>query len=413
MLNLLLGEKPTRRWLLAGVLALLTSIAVPTRGDVPDAGAPAGRSPDVQALLKQGRVSGEKKDFAGAERLFLQALAKAPHDPDLLLELGWAQFQLGKLVEARKMTLAALEHAGRPGHYAAASYNLGRMEEAAGNERIAAADYRRSLAWQKGTAPALRERAKVLDQRLAAAPSRLLGPFKSIDAMCPELAASEDRMRIDAANVDQEDHYECGECEFVCHGNPVKQIKEGLPPPLSEVVLFLSESRDNTPKAQRNHSSPAEYDEVFLNAAVRVGADWYLAPALNSGPSWNPEALQVLDASVKPVGPQGARVVVIQFSASQGESNMFGDVREEVGVIGSGPSGKPALLAPVLIGSKIGTYPYGEIRCVSDTETITQRQWKFAEGALVVTGETVVERLCKKKTRKTQKLSERHPLNFP
>ena len=92
---------------------------------------------------------------------------------------------------------------------------------------------------------------------------------------------------------------------------------------------------------------------------------------------------------------------------------MFGDVREEVGVIGSGPSGKPALLAPVLISSEIGTFPYGEIRCVSETETITQRQWKFAEGALLVTGETVVERLCKKKTRKTQKLSERHPLSFP
>ncbi|HRI50829.1 MAG TPA: hypothetical protein PLW65_11660, partial [Pseudomonadota bacterium] len=89
------------------------------------------------------------------------------------------------------------------------------------------------------------------------------------------------------------------------------------------------------------------------------------------------------------------------------------DVREEVGVIGSGPSGKPALLAPVLINSKIGIYPYGEIRCVSETETTTQRQWKFAEGALVVTGETVVERLCNKKTRKTQRLSERHRLNFP
>ena len=82
----------------AEVRATHTSTAVPTKADVPDA------------------------------------------DPDLLRELGWAQFQLGKLVEARKMTLAALEHAGRPGHYAAASYNLGRMEEAAGNERIAAAD---------------------------------------------------------------------------------------------------------------------------------------------------------------------------------------------------------------------------------------------------------------------------------
>lgn len=408
-----LCERLPRRWLRVGLLALLTSNPAFAQGDGPGAGVRAGRDKDVQELLKQGRQSGEKKDFAGAERLLLQALPKAPHDPDLLLELGWAQFQLGKLTEARKTTLAAVEHASRSGHYAAAAYNLGRIEEAAGNDRIAAADYQRSLAWHKGKVPAIAERAKALGKRLAHGPSRLLGPYKSMDAMCPELAASEDRVRIDAAQVDEDDHYECGACKFVCHGDPIKRITEGVPPPLSEIVLFVSESRDENPQHLRNHSSPAEYDEVFLNAAVRVGADWYLAPALNSGPSWDPERLKVVAASVKPVGSQGKGVVVIQFSSSQGESNRFGDVEEDVCVIGSGPSGKPTLLGPVMTRKSIGDFPYGELRCVSESETITQREWKFDGGALVVTKETVVDRLCSKKTKAVKALSERYPLDFP
>src|SRR5437868_12507411 len=101
------GERLTWRLLRVGLWALLSSVPASAEGDAPsDAGVQAGRNKDVQALLKQGRVSGEKKDFADAERLFLQALPTAPHDPDLLLELGWAQFQLGKPVEARKTTLA-------------------------------------------------------------------------------------------------------------------------------------------------------------------------------------------------------------------------------------------------------------------------------------------------------------------
>lgn len=410
-----LCERLTWRFLKVGLWALLSSVPGSAEGDAPpDAGAQAGHNKDVQALLRQGRASGEKKNFADAERIFLQALPKAPRDPDLLLELGWAQLQLGKPVEARKTTLAAMEHAGRPGHYAASSYNLGRIEEAAGNDRIAAADYRRSLSWQKGKAQALVERRKAIDKRLRDAPSRLLGPFKSIDAMCPELAASEDRVRIDAAQVDQSDQYECGACEFVCDDvRHFQIIDQGLPPPLSEVALFKSESRDTRPKAQRNHSSSANYDEVFLNAAVRVGTDWYLAPAVNAGPSWVEDALKIISVSVQAVGPKGARVVVIQFRSSQGTSDKFEDVEEDVCVIGIGPSGKPTLLAPVMISRSLGVFPYGEIRCISETETITTRKWKFDGGALIVTRETVVERLCSKKTTTTRELSERYPLNFP
>lgn len=68
------GERLTGRWLIVGLVALLSIVPASAKGDALDAGVRTGRDKDVQALLKQGRESGEKKDFAGAERLFLQAL---------------------------------------------------------------------------------------------------------------------------------------------------------------------------------------------------------------------------------------------------------------------------------------------------------------------------------------------------
>ena len=72
--------------------------------------------------------------FAAAQKL-------APEDPEILSELGLAQFRAGDLNLAGETTRAALRAAVTPAQTAAPAYNLGRIEEAAGHNAEAIRAY--------------------------------------------------------------------------------------------------------------------------------------------------------------------------------------------------------------------------------------------------------------------------------
>ncbi|NVB39573.1 tetratricopeptide repeat protein [Pseudenhygromyxa sp. WMMC2535] len=98
------------------------------------------------ALLDEGRKLSKQGNHAAAQTKLREALTLHPGHGGALGELGWSAFQAGDLALAERSTLAALNDADDNRRRAALLYNLGRIQQARGQEDDAASYYRDSLA---------------------------------------------------------------------------------------------------------------------------------------------------------------------------------------------------------------------------------------------------------------------------
>jgi tetratricopeptide (TPR) repeat protein len=336
------------------------------------------------------------------------AWAAPEEDAQLLLERGWLELRDGKLAQARVSTQRALERATRSEQLAAGAYNLGRIEEASGQLWLADADYRRSLDWRANDSVANRHRS--LAARLKRTPWLLSGPYSSLGAICEELATAEDRVRLDAAE-DASEPYLCGDCQFTCPDEFLQHMDEGLPPPIAELSIFVSHAQDRQPQP-RNHSSGSDYDEVFLNVAVRIGEQWFVAAALDPQVDWGGK-IELLELAVKAPTRAHAPMLLLRFSASHGNSLTFQENEEYVAILGVGASGKPSLLSPVSVAKEEHSFTYGDDDCHNERARGTKRRWQLTSRALLVTREVTTDEQCGKTQRRERSLSERSSLEFP
>jgi hypothetical protein len=96
--------------------------------------------------LHAGRKLGGDKKWGEAVVELQAALTVIPDDPRASAELGWAAFQAGDYVIAKKANAVAVRSAGDPKVRAQALYNLGRVAEATGDKDAATRLYTESLA---------------------------------------------------------------------------------------------------------------------------------------------------------------------------------------------------------------------------------------------------------------------------
>ena len=170
--------------LATGISALLTS-------------QPAWCSPTdaYSSAMDQGKQDEHRGDFAAALKSYQAALSSRPNDPVALVEAGWAAFKANDFDAARKLTTQGIAAAKEPDKKAAALYNLGRIQEQAGQKSDAQDSYRQSLQLRPN---------KIVDARLRAlaggtsgsttgntASIAPTGPYASLDAFCKTLKAGQ------------------------------------------------------------------------------------------------------------------------------------------------------------------------------------------------------------------------------
>jgi hypothetical protein len=95
--------------------------------------------------LKAGRKLAKAGKWGEAVVAFKKALEALPGDARAEGELGWALFNAGDYPAARKASASAAKQAIEPSIRASSLYNLGRVEEAAGDLVTAARHYAESL----------------------------------------------------------------------------------------------------------------------------------------------------------------------------------------------------------------------------------------------------------------------------
>ena len=215
--------------------------------------------------LKKGRALEAKGKFAEAAAAFAAALRVAPGDPTALTELGLAQYKQKDLKNAEASTRAALARMAElhppddedvpvgPVRIARgqALYNLGRVLEDAGDKPGAIKAYRDSHdAYPRAI---VRNRLAKLDAASAAEldpfhPSKMDGPFTSVEAVCKSLETASDAGSCS-----------CGDAATVKAGN-----KPGAP--FEQVAAFARRCEDD----QANQE---------LEVAVKVASGWYLTAA--------------------------------------------------------------------------------------------------------------------------------------
>jgi tetratricopeptide (TPR) repeat protein len=367
--------------------------------------APAAKTPSPEFLehLKTGRKYEASRQWPQAVAEFEAALKVFPDEPRAVNELGWAAFQAGDLEKAKKANEQALAGSVTPQQKGAALYNMGRVAEAAKDFKAAIDFYKRSVEVRPNSEAERRLKGLTLSDE----PILAKGPFDSIKAMCPELKKLESRLDIDDEYAEDKPSYTF---EFTCQNDELKRVTAGLPPPLAEVVFFTS-SALATNHPGRNHCTAGCITELFLNAAVRVGKKWHLLADIDRGLAFA-EGIQILEAAVKPVGPAGAKLLVVRLHVDTSLSNMFASEHEGITVIGAGPSGQPAMLPIVETLKRDGVYPYGEGATVEETES--RREVRFEDGMLVAYRLTEIpDTQVKRPKKKVTDLNERHKIAFP
>jgi Flp pilus assembly protein TadD len=221
----------------------------PSENDAPKAAAPAGphekatvptkrKAPTkeeiaktvegaktFQAKLDAGRKAVKTGAYDEAFVAFSAARALRPHDPRVLGESGFASYKAGKLTQARRWTLEAIERTYEPKRLGALHYNMGLIAEAEGDKWTAAQHYRRSLAF--------RENATV-QERLAG-----LGEFvppkgpDTLDAYCKQLAT-------EAGCDEHADLIDDPELEYWCGCSVEEHLKSTTPDAsITEAAILL------------------------------------------------------------------------------------------------------------------------------------------------------------------------------
>jgi tetratricopeptide (TPR) repeat protein len=133
-----------------------------------------------KASLKAGREAAQRKDYPEAIKQLLAAKALAPDDATVLAELGWAQFNGGKLDDANYTLAMALLRAESNKTRGMIQYNLGRVYEAQSKPNEAWDAYRRSLAARPN---------ETVSRRLADLKTPAFAKVASPEHFCAELKA--------------------------------------------------------------------------------------------------------------------------------------------------------------------------------------------------------------------------------
>lgn len=117
-----------------------------------------------------------------------------------------------------------------------------------------------SLAVEVEAAP-----TKATATRAAAELPRFLGPLASEEALCAAIA---ERHRA-GGRLDP-----CVGCKTSCMDKSLSRVNDGLPPPMAEAVVFISEAHEEAPSPP---SDGFRYGTAFLNLAARIGGEWFVA----------------------------------------------------------------------------------------------------------------------------------------
>lgn len=393
---------------LAGLLSAVPGCRKAPPAPVPAAvPAPVDSAAAAQALLAKGRKA-LKTDLAAAIAAFTQARQLAAEDPDILSELGLAQFLAGDFDLALDTISAALRAAQSPAQTAGPAYNLGRIEEAAGHTDEAITAY--ELAFAARPRPELRQRLDALKAvREQGQPQPLAGPFASLSALC---AALQNTQHV----ADEKDH-SCGTepCEFSCPLPDLGQLTSGLPAPMAEVRVFWSRVRSR-PTAPDTGPAPEQWSGEprcgFVNAAVRLGSQWYVAPSLGSfcGGTTQQGEVKLTRLAREPSGT--GKLVALQLDATQNHG-ASGVKLASLTLLGVGPSRKPSRIGPIL-RSVLTT---GETAPASadslKTRDLTTYAWRFADGALLISGQTFETAVGDHRRSRETPRTLRYPLSLP
>src|ERR1700733_8677658 len=167
-----------------------------------------GDPPNAKQFVEQGQQLAGRGKLAEAIAAYEAALVLAPDEPIALAELGLAQFRAKDLAKADATTREAIAHATDPSVRAGALYNLGKIQEAEHDKLAAVASYSESLRARPNGV--VREQLATLDHALAAtfdpfAPTRMAGPFETIDAFC-------------SAQPVEDRECECDHTQTIAHG---------------------------------------------------------------------------------------------------------------------------------------------------------------------------------------------------
>ncbi len=371
----------------------------------------------ARGLLAQGRTA-MRTELAGAITAFTAAQKLTPEDPELLAELGLLQFYSGELDRARDTITAALRAAQTPAQTAAPAYNLGLLEEAAGNIAPAVAAFELAAAARPG--PVLQKHLDdlkaVLEQGKA---EPLAGPFASLPAVCDALKTLQQTPKELAKDLAAA----CGTepCEVGCPLQELGSLTGSLPPPISEVRVFWSRVRGKSDVIDAGPAPDQWRGEPrcgLVNTAVRLDKQWFVAASLGSFCYSKTQQgnVQLARIAVESVG--SSKLVTVSLDATQDyQSGSAGN--SSLTVIGVGKSKKPARIGPILRAT-YGSMPAAEAAAKGpkaeeaiQASSATTYEWRFADGALQITGQTVDSTLGPHKRQTKAPLTLRYPLVFP
>lgn len=371
--------------------------------------APVDKAAAARVLLAAGRKA-LKTDVKAASSAFSEAQKLTPEDPDILAELGQVQFFGGELDRARDTIRAALRAAETPAQTVAPAYNLGRIEEAAGHIEEAVAAY--ELAVAARPSPEQQKRLDTLKAILAQGPPQpLAGPFASLPLLCAALKTTQQ------ADGEKDKTASCGPqpCEFSCPLQDLGRLTTGLPPSMDEVRVFWSRLR-NKPEQPDQGPEPEKWSGEprcgFVNAAVRLGKQWYLAPSLGSFCSGGSlqGGVKLTRIAAEPVG--SGKLVMLQLGASQGYRS-GGAGTESLTLLGIGPSKKPSRLGPILLSVLLTSESAPGGADSLKTRDFTTYEWRFADGFLLIGGQSAENTLGEHKVSRKSPLALRYPLALP
>lgn len=394
-------------------LALLAAVPgcrkAPPPPPAPAQGSGAG---DPGALALALLAKGHKllaSDLAAATAELNKAQQLKSYDPDILAELGLAQLLAGEFDRALETTSAALRAAETPAQTGAPAYTLGRLEESAGHLDRAVSGY--ELAAAARPSRALRTRLQALKAIAGQGqPQPLLGPFGSLPALCTALKAPQQ-----SADSRSPEDGGCTEaCAFACPLQELGSLTTGLPPRMDEVRVFWS--RLNPPgKEPAGGPAPETWSGEphcgFVNAAVRLGKQWYAASALASFCRQGPLQGAVKLTRIASETAGAGKLVALELSATE-QDGAVSTQTQSLTLLGIGRSGKPARLGPVL-RSVLTEESAADKADRLKMRDLTTYDWRLADGALAMSEQTMELTAGPHKSTRKSPLTLRYSLALP
>lgn len=294
----------------------------------------------AQALTR-GRRQAQKGDLDAAVATFQAALSLSPNDGRVLSELGVVAQRQGDLALAEKWTRQSIAATSDPQVRGASLYNLGRIEEARGDNAAAVEAYKRSL--QSRPNHLVRARLATLDPTAAAeldpfAPRLMAGPFPSVSAWCGQQLGA----------VKKERQGELRDDDFACDtdGDDSTWRATRLGGPWAEARIVVTRTAEVGNRDEEYH------------VAVRQADQWYVSPSLWSTTDGERHETNVglLRFEVGDVVAGGAPQLTVHARVEESSYGGWGSSeteRELLAFVGVGPSGRPSASAPIAVASRV------------------------------------------------------------